>query len=283
MTSKVDIYQDVTDRILEAMESGDTNWLKPFAASSGMPTNAVTRNEYRGINVLLLGLLNPFQSSEWASYKQWQTKGANVRKGEKGTRIVFFKQLEKENQDTGKIDRIPLIRYSTVFNADQVDGYESNTVDLPDLTKRLANCDAYIDALNIKFGHGSPCYIPSKDTICMPERSAFIGNQDGTPTEHYYSTLFHEVTHWTGHKSRLDRLDDRSREGYAFEELIAELGAAYQCRIFGIDLEPRADHAKYIGGWLTALKNDKKFIFKAAASAQKAIEYCDSFQVSKAA
>ena len=170
-----------------------------------------------------------------------------------------------------------------VFNADQVDGYESNTVDLPDLTERLAHCDAYIDALNIKFGHGSPCYIPSQDTICMPERNAFTGNADGTPTEHYYSCLFHEVTHWTGHKSRLDRLADRSREGYAFEELIAELGAAYQCRIFGIDLETRADHAKYLSGWLTALKNDKKFIFKAAASAQKAIEFCDSLQVSKAA
>jgi Antirestriction protein len=102
MTNKVDIYQDVTDRILTAMETGDTNWLKPFTASSGMPTNGVTRNEYRGINVLLLGLLNPFQSNEWASYKQWQTKGANVRKGQKGTRIVFFKQLEKENKDTGK-------------------------------------------------------------------------------------------------------------------------------------------------------------------------------------
>ncbi len=279
----VDIYQDVTNRILEAMEAGDTNWLKPFTASSGMPANAVTRNEYHGINVLLLGLLNPFQSSEWASYKQWQAKGANVQKGQKGTRIVFFKQLEKENKDTGKIDRIPLLRYSTVFNADQVDGYKSNAINLPDLTQRLAHCDAYIDSLNIVFGTGSPCYIPSQDSICMPSRCSFTGNQDGTPTEHYYSTLFHEVTHWTGHTSRLDRLSDRSREGYAFEELIAELGAAYQCRIFGIDLEPRADHAKYLGGWLKALKNDKRFIFKAAAAAQKAIGFCDSLQLSKAA
>jgi antirestriction protein ArdC len=279
----VDIYQDVTNRILEAMEAGETNWLKPFTASSGMPANAVTRNDYHGINVLLLGLLNPFQSSEWASYKQWQEKGANVQKGQKGTRIVFFKQLEKENKDTGKIDRIPLLRYSTVFNADQVDGYESNTIHLPDLTQRLAHCDNYIESLNIVFGNGSPCYIPSQDTICMPSRCSFTGNQDGTPTEHYYSTLFHEVTHWTGHSSRLDRLSDRSREGYAFEELIAELGAAYQCRIFGIDLEPRADHAKYLGGWLKALKNDKRFIFKAAAAAQKAIGFCDSLQLSKAA
>jgi len=241
----MDIYKDVTDRILEAMESGDTDWLKPFTATSGMPVNGVTRNEYHGINVLLLGLLNPFQSNEWASFKQWQTRGANVRKGEKGTRIIFFKQLEKEDRDTGKIDRIPLLRNSTVFNADQVDGYESNPVDLPDLTERLAHCDTYIDSLNIEFRTGSPCYIPSKDTICMPER--------------------------------------RSREGYAFEELIAELGAAYQCRIFGIDLEPRADHAKYLGGWLKALKNDKKFIFKAAAAAQKAIGFCDSLQLSEAA
>jgi len=280
---KIDIYKDVTDRILAAMESGDTNWLKPFTTSSGMPINGVTRNEYHGINVLLLGLLNPFQSNEWASYKQWQTKNANVRKGEKGTRIVFFKQFEKENKDTGKIDRLPLLRHSTVFNADQVDGYESDAVDLPDLTERLAHCDNYVDSLNIQFGTGSPCYIPSKDTICMPSRSSFVGNQDGTPTEHYYSTLFHEVTHWTGHTSRLDRLADRSREGYAFEELIAELGAAYQCRIFGIDLEPRADHAKYLGGWLKALKDDKKFIFKAAAAAQKAIGFCDSLQLSEAA
>ena len=164
-----------------------------------------------------------------------------------------------------------------------MDGYESDAVDLPDLTERLAHCDNYVDSLNIEFGTGSPCYIPSKDTICMPSRSSFTGNQDGTPTEHYYSTLFHEVTHWTGHTSRLDRLADRSREGYAFEELIAELGAAYQCRIFGIDLEPRADHAKYLGGWLKALKDDKKFIFKAAAAAQKAIGFCDSLQLSEAA
>ena len=280
---KNDIYQEVTDSILAAMESGDTNWLKPFVATSGMPVNAVTKNEYHGINVLLLGLLTPFESNEWASYKQWQSKGANVRKGEKGTRIVFYKQLEKENKETGEIDRIPLIRYSTVFNAEQVEGYSPIHADMPDLTQRLANCDSYVDGLAIEFGIGAPCYIPSQDKICMPPRNAFTGNQDGTATEHYYSTLFHEITHWTGHKSRLDRFQDRSREGYAFEELIAELGAAYHCRIFGIDLEPRDDHAKYLGGWLKALKNDKRLIFKAAAAAQKAVDFCESIQAADAA
>ena len=275
---KHDIHQEITDRIIEQMETCGRDWIKPFTASHHMPVNASTHNQYNGINVLLLGMFSPYSSTEWASYKQWQGKGANVKKGEKGTRIVFFKMLEKESK--GEVTKFPMMRYSTVFNAEQVEGYISaQPVDAIDTTEALANVDEYVKYSGATIDAGNiAAYWPDLDRITMPERSAFIDTPTGTSTEHYYSVLLHELTHWTGHKNREDRLTDKSKEGYAFEELVAELGAAYQCVELGIDSEPREDHAQYLASWLRALKGDKKFIFKAAARAQKAVNYIKALQ-----
>lgn len=283
---KKDVYQEVTDKIIAQMESLQGGWIKPFTASAGggMPQNASTKAYYQGINILMLGMFNTYSSNEWASYKQWQGKGAQVRKGEKGTPIVFFKMLEKKKKGAnGQAEFFPLIRYSSVFNAEQVDGYEPAKPaddEQLDLTERLALVDSYIAATQatIVGGNRGACYVPSMDHIEMPERSAFLDTECGTATEHFYSVELHELTHWTGHKDRLNRLDDRSKHGYAFEELIAELGASFQCVRLGINSEPREDHARYLASWIKALKSDKKFIFQAAAKAQKAVEFMDALQ-----
>ena len=189
---------------------------------------------------------------------------------------MFFKMLENKKK-AGEF--FPMIRYSTVFNADQVEGYTpAAQAEAVDLTERLSRVDEYVSHINARIEQGAPCYIPALDTVNMPDRSAFMDNEEGTATEHYYSTLFHELGHWTGHKTRLDRLDVKNKHGYAFEELIAELSAAFQCRKHGIDSEPRADHAQYLSGWLKALKDDKKFIFQASAKAQKVVEFLDAKQ-----
>lgn len=274
---KIDVYQEVTNQIIEQMETLGNDWMMPFTHRSGMPQNATTKAYYQGINVLLLGMFSAFSSNEWASYKQWQSKGAQVIKGSKGTRIIFFKMLESKKK---KGDFFPMIRYSTVFNAEQVEGYTPKA-EAPevDLTTRLAAVDAYVSNTLADIREGDRAfYRPSTDSIDMPARSQFLANDTGTATEHYYAVLLHELTHWTGAKTRLDRLDDRSREGYAFEELIAELGSAFNCRKLGIDCEVREDHAQYLASWLKALKGDKKFIFKASTRAQKAVEFLDGLQ-----
>ena len=267
---KTDIYQDVTDQIIQQMESLEGDWTAPFAG--GLPINACTGNNYNGINTVILSTTNRFESREWGSYKQWQKRGAQVEKGEKGTPIVFFQMFEDEKTEK----KFPMLQRSTVFNADQVKGYDAPAANQIDSTKVLDLVDDYVKNTGavIKVG-SSAFYSPSPDQITMPPRSAF---REKNATENYYSVLLHELTHWTGHKSRLNRFKDKSKHGYAFEELIAELGAAFQCAELGIDTKPRKDHAHYLKGWLAALKNDKKFIFQAAARAQAAVNLIKSLQ-----
>ena len=280
--TKIDVYQDVTNRIIEALEKGlDGNFELPWHGVSQIPENALTGKRYKGVNVPLLWvyqLTEGYQSGIWATYKQWQDQGAQVRKGEKSAHIVFWKMIEQEpTQDNEEQSMRMFAKWSRVFNADQVEGFNPDSDFIPSDIGAIGAADALIDASGAHIRHDEikAFYSPSGDFINMPPIERFKETSDSTATENYYSTIFHELTHWTGAKHRLDRLPSEkfSKSDYAFEELVAELGAAMSCASTGVTALPRADHAKYIACWLKALQDDKKFIFSASSHAQKAVDY----------
>lgn len=287
---KRDLYQEVTDKIVAAIENNPGDVVLPWnrAGAHALPTNAKTGATYQGVNILNLWIEaqhRGFTSNEWATYKQWADKGCQVRKGEKSSLVIFYKQLEWEDDDGEKHKR-PMIRASFAFNADQVDGYEHEKPPGEPID-RVKVADTHVNALGASIRHGGAqaCYIPSLDVIHMPDEERFFDTDTSTRTEAYYSTLFHELTHWSGAKKRLDRdLSGRfGDEAYAMEELVAELSAAFQCAHLGITLEPRLDHAQYINNWLSVLKSDKKAIFSAAAKAQEATSFLLQFKEKSAA
>lgn len=279
---KFDVAKAVTDSIIKMIESGvsGNEWKAPWANAFAVPTNYITGKKYRGINVLLLwgaGDSENYKSKYWATYNQWKSKGYTLKDAKnKGKMIVFWKLIDGEKTDkngnTEKV-KIPFLRYSKVFNADLVEGFEEPTENLETITngERLPSVDKVIEDTGAIIEHGGnrACYIPSVDKINLPTFESF------TSVEGYYSTALHELAHWTGHEDRLSR-DFSGRfgdESYAFEELIAELSAAFTCSSLGITSETRQDHASYIASWLKVLKNDKKAIITAASQAAKASEY----------
>ena len=194
--------------------------------------------------------------------------------------------LIRKDKETGE-STMSGFRGGRVFSSSDVLNIETGQpwVDpkLPevDLTERVERADKYLSNLGATVTHtggGKACYTPSTDSITMPHRELFSATETSTATENYYSTLCHEHAHWTGHKSRLDRLESRSKKGYAYEELVAELSAAFLCNELGITSSPRDDHAQYLAGWLTALGNDNDYIFKAASDAQKVVDFMDRAQ-----
>lgn len=285
-----DVYQEVTDKIVAAIEAGGLGkWQMPWHKVTGssalgagsMPVNTDGR-PYSGINVPLLWIAaasKGYDSNVWGTYKAFEGKGAQVRKGEKATSIVFmskFSPKPKAGQKPEDVKPILFARFYTVFNVSQVDGYKGATVTEPAGLppagpERVAYVDSYFSAIGIDTRHGGnrAYYMPAIDSVQMPHLAQF---KDSTG---YYSTLAHEYTHATGHKARLDRnLSGRfGSESYAAEELIAELGAAFTCAMLGLDNEPRPDHAQYLQNWLNVLKADKKAIFTAASMAQKACKW----------
>lgn len=282
-----DIHSQVTNKIIEALQTNQGDWLKPFRSlSSGLPVNAITKKHYQGINVLILGLTG---STYFAGYKQWQQVGAQVRKGEKGIQICHFSVVTKEDKN-GEEYTYPKYNFPTVFSSDQVDGWTTPALEETQIStvETLANVDTWISNTNatVKFNSAGKCfYTPSEDYISMARHESFTDTETSDSTELYYSTLLHELTHWTGCKKRLDRTTGKrfADYDYAYEELVAELGAAMQCAMLNISGEPRADHVQYIQGWLKALKNDNKLIFSAAAQAQKAVDFIDELQGSESA
>ncbi len=291
----IDIYQSITDKIIKLLEHVDIDdYQAPFAdlAAQGIPYNPVTKKHYQGINIPFLWFYQQeksYRSNHWASFKQWQTKGGKVRKGEKGSQVVFYKTLlksEENEQSEEETAKIPMLRLYTVFNASQVEGYEHEETPAPNTQSLVSNIEA-IDAFcantgaDIRHGNGGAFYRKTDDFINMPEPIDFVATNFSDPTENYYSVLFHELTHWTGHSKRLDRELVSKRKNYsqyAIEELCAELGAAFLCAQTGISQAPRKDHALYIKSWLIALRNDTKFIFSASAQAGQAVEYLNSLQ-----
>ena len=286
---KFDVHQEITNSIVDAIETaGDFRlpWIKNNGGSFARPVNIASKNPYNGINIVSLwvsALASEFPSNVWGTYRQWQEKDCQVRKGEKSSLVIFYKSFEVEdvNEQTGEaeIGERRIARASRVFNAGQVEGFEVTAEELPeepafDPIKRAEKFAAATGA-KIEEGGDRACFIPSADMIRMPERRRFTGTDTTTPAEAFYSTLSHELVHWSGAKKRLDRdLSGRfGNEAYAIEELIAELGAAFLCADLGITPEPREDHACYIKNWLAVLKNDKKAIFAAAAKASQATSW----------
>ena len=263
------VYEEVTQSIIEQLEKGAIPWHKPWVADSSADKNVLTQKPYQGINRLILGMsgmARGFNVPVWASFKQWQQLGGSVRKGEKGTKIVFYTPAEKVNKD-GEKESYAVLKAYWVFNVSQVDGIEVTpvaVVDKPFTANQLAEERIIKTGARISHGGDAAFFMPSQDRIQMPHKSAFENEAS------YYATAFHELTHWTGSESRLDR-NLKGRFGnpeYAFEELVAEMGAAFLCQVYGIKGELR--HAGYIQSWLKALKEDSKAVFTAAAYAQKA-------------
>jgi antirestriction protein ArdC len=290
-TDRQDVYTRVTERVISDLEQGIRPWMKPWNAehAAGRITRPLRHNgtPYRGMNVLLLwgeAMDKGYAAPIWMTYKQAQELGGQVKKGEHGSLVVYANTVTKtETGDDGQdIEReIPFMKGYTVFNVDQVDGlpthYYAQPVNPLPLSERIEAADAFISATGAEIRHGgnSAFYAPSRDVVQMPPFEAF---QD---KESYYATALHELTHWTKAEKRLNRDFGRQRfgdEGYAREELVAELGAAFLCADLGITPEIREDHAAYLGHWLTILKEDKRAIFSAAAHAQRAADFLHAVQ-----
>jgi len=279
---KTDIYDTVTNRIIENLEKGSIPWLKPWHTENTLDKNIKTGREYNGINRIILGM-SGYQSNVWASFKQWSDLGARVKLHEKGTQIVFYKPVSgvKVTSEGDEIVYNSVFTTSYVFNAEQVEGIEIKPRDIED-KPFLNNVD--IDNMvsntgaTIRHGGNSAYYKRDDDYINMPIKSDFNSEAN------YYATLLHELTHWSGAKHRLDRTKGKrfGDVAYAFEELIAELGSAFLCEKYAVKGDIR--HEGYIQSWLQALKNDNKMIFKASAYAQKSTDYIVNFnQLQKAA
>jgi len=287
---RVDLYQKVTDTIIQHLESGTTPWQKPWVGNEPnpfrMPKNYISDRSYNGINVLLLwcsSFAQEFTSNEWASFRQWNQQKESIRKGEKGTMVVYYDMIEKEVD--GELKKLPFMKSYVVFNRCQLQSWqpgEETILPSQPLAQRLEQAEKYITNTKavIKHKGKKACFVVSKDEINMPKPEAFIDTELSTATENYYSTLLHELVHWSGHSSRLDRSFGKRFGDYAYaaEELVAELGAAFLCSELEITREPRKDHANYIANWLTALKNNKYLVTAAANTASKAVDYLRDLQ-----
>ena len=274
-----DIYTEVTNRIVAALEQGTPPWVCPWRQGSALPNNLATGKAYRGVNVLILAveaMSRNFTDNRWLTFRQANALGARIRQGETGTAIVFYRMHEiNDTTDgfeelSGEVRKIPLLKTYVVFNADQLNELPDRFV-LPPLQpwQPLDVAEQLITQTDALICHGGnqAFYRPSSDTIQLPPMSSFPCADD------YYATALHELTHWTGHSTRLNRLSVQRPgvDAYAFEELVAEIGAAFLCAHCG--LNGVIEHASYIETWLNALRRDKRLIFLAAGAAQKAADW----------
>jgi antirestriction protein ArdC len=268
----MDIAQIITDRIIAELEQGTAPWVKPWHEDCES-YNPVSGTVYRGLNQLWLGMMGLGRSNAWLTFKQASDAGLSVKKGSKGVPIVFWKPLSVTRKDSNGDEvqaTLPLLKHYFVFNADDVEGAtfskQAGTLE-GSIDSRV---QSVIDRLQLANGMqvaSAAYYQATKDLIGMPALSSFRSLAD------YHATLLHEAVHATGHVSRLDRklANKFGSEAYAFEELIAELGAAMLCMKTGID--GQLQHASYIDSWLKVLKQDKNAIIKAASKAQAAMDY----------
>mgnify|MGYP001544678207 FL=1 len=293
---KSDIYQRITDQIVADLEQGVRPWHKPWNAehAAGRISRPLRHNglPYNGINIIMLwsaAMAQGFAAPIWVTFNQAKEMGAHVRKGEKGNLVVYANTITKteENEKTGEEEErnIPFMKGYTVFNVEQIDGLPAHfyaPAETPlDPVQRIETAETFFagTGADIRHGGNQAYYTIGQDYVQMPPFETFCD------AESYYATLAHECTHWTRHPSRLERDFGRKRwgdEGYAMEELVAELGAAFLSADLGLTPEPRDDHAAYIGSWLKVLKDDKRAIFTAAAHAQRAADYLGGLQVTAA-
>lgn len=295
MNTKIDVYSKVTNKIIADLEHGNLTWLQPW--QSGHAAGHISRplraggKAYRGVNVLMLwasAMESGFNSPLWVTYKQAAELGGQVKKGEKGSLVVYADTFRKTGTDDKGEDvetTIPFMKGYTVFNAEQVDGlpnhFYATIAPINKDVERLECVEHFFAATGATIRHGGnqAYYRLSQNIVQMPELQAF------RDSESYYATLAHEMTHWTRHETRLNRDFGRKRfadAGYAMEELVAEIGAAFLCADLGITPETREDHAAYVASWLKVLKDDKRAIFTAASHAQKAADHLHSYQSSQA-
>jgi antirestriction protein ArdC len=275
-----DLYAEVSARIIAELERGAAPWVKPWSATAGAntPCNAVSNRPYSGCNVILLWLARGrgWPTPRFLTFKQALDAGGNVRKGEHGTKVYFVKQLQIIEGEGEENDPrlVSMLREYTVFNVAQCESLPDSIkagkpmrVRNPDTRDTLADDFLHSTGADIREGSGEAYYVPSRDFISMPAFEAFKG------ADHFYNVAFHELTHWTGHKARLDR-DLKHRFGeraYAAEELVAELGAAFLCAEFAFDGDVR--NAGYIATWIGLLKADKRAFFTACSKASQAADY----------
>jgi antirestriction protein ArdC len=289
---KADVYERITARIVSELEKGVRPWFKPWNAehAAGRITRPLRGNgiPYRGINVLMLwseAMAKGYTAPIWMTFKQALELNACVRKGEKGSLVVYASTITRSETDTETGDElereIPFLRGYTVFNVEQVEGlpaqFYATAEPRLDPVQRIDRAESFFAATgaNIQHGGNQAFYTLADNRVQMPPFESF---QDA---ESYYATLAHEVTHWTRHPQRLERDFGRKRwgdEGYAMEELVAELGSAFLSADLDLTVEPREDHASYIAHWLKVLKDDKRAIFTAAAHAQRAADYLSGLQ-----
>ena len=293
-TSRQDIYTRVTERIVADLEQGVRPWAKPWNAehAAGKITRPLRHNgtRYSGINILMLwssALAGGFAAPIWMTFRQSMELGGHVRKGEKGSLVVYANSITRKETDEQTGDdterEIHFMKGYTVFNVEQIEGLPEHYYAKPEPrfnpVQRIEHAEQFFTATKADIRHGGTqaYYAQASDYIRMPPFEAFCD------AESYYATLAHESTHWTKHPSRLDREFGRKKwgdEGYAEEELVAELGAAFLCADLELVLQPREDHASYIAHWLNVLQNDKRAIFRAAAHAQRAAALLHGLQPS---
>lgn len=280
--ARLDLYQQVTDAIVAELEKGVAPWVRPWKTLThefgGLPFNGYTRRPYRGVNVWLLEIARfkaSYEDPRWFTLRQTNLLGGKVRRGEKATLVIFWKthSFEETREETGeRVERtVPLLRSYYLFNAAQCEGVPQNEVQevTPAPELRYAQVKALLERTRatVQTGGDQAFFSPALDFIAMPALAAF------ETEEHYWGTMLHELTHWTGHSSRLAR-DLAGRFGsqaYAAEELVAEMGSAFLCAQLGV--EGRLRHPEYVGHWLAVLKGDKRAVFTASSLAQRAADF----------
>ncbi len=271
------VYEIITDRILEALDQGTIPWRKPWKCG-GAPRNLATGKPYRGLNILLTGMQG-YASPYWLTFKQAAERGGEVKKGEKGTPVIFWNWTRREVENKkGEIENkdIPFMRYYTVFNLSQIDGLSLTGNPSDADFKAIMPCEDVVGRMPnspaIEHGFSQASYNPVNDAVRMPPRTAFNSEQS------YYATLFHELVHSTGPGSRLARkgIEERHAFGtpeYSKEELIAVCGASFLCGYTGIENDTIENQTAYIDHWRRQLEADKKLIITAASQAQKAVDF----------
>lgn len=294
MLKSNDIYSSITQKIINDLEKGELTWRKPWNSEnlSGNVMLPLRWNKipYTGINTIMLWATaadKGYSSPYWMTFKQAIDLKAHVRKGEKGTTVVYADKIikdEKKEDGTLSINHIPFLKLYTVFNTSQLEGLPEHFNKLPEPTiinpeKRIEETEHFFKETKAEIFTGiKAAYYEHADRIEMPPFECFNNAAS------YYGTLAHEVTHWTKHTSRLNRDFNRKKwgdEGYAKEELVAELGACFLGAVLGFEPVTKEDHAAYIQSWLKVLKNDNRFIIHAASQAQKAVEYMNELQNKK--
>ena len=280
----------IRDNLVEQLQNNSNNWHKSFM-SRNMPVNAVTGKHYNSTNFFNLNWvanLNDYPNNIWASYLDWQKINCPVLKNEKHkAKVLYYGSFKKENEKTKKEDVIPFLKATPVFNIAQVDITNSKIkFDFSDNVNKVVSIqeiDNFVNDTGVEIKHSNDgrCYYAKiTDYIHMTNKENFISNVYANETNNYYSVLFHELIHSTGHSQRLDRFKandkkfkDNAQQSYAFEELIAECGAIMLCQQFNLEKTVRVDHALYIKSWISALKNDVKFLTSSLTRAYKAVDF----------